>query len=88
MSWTKTTVDGKVMWESPGGERVRDRSDIPGMEYKGYQPQSPDIEPFCPPMVPLDIDLSTEWSFLRGLLWGTVLGVGCTAAFFLKLGPF
>ena len=30
MGWHKTTVDGRVMWESPDGQRVADRADIPG----------------------------------------------------------
>ncbi len=28
MGWHKTTVDGKVMWEAPDGQRVADLADI------------------------------------------------------------
>ncbi len=31
MGWSKIDVDGRVMWESPDGQRVADPADIPGM---------------------------------------------------------
>ena len=35
MGWHKTAVDGRVMWESPDGQRVADPADTPGTSREG-----------------------------------------------------
>ena len=36
MGWHKITVDGRVMWESPDGQRVADLADIERMGGKAF----------------------------------------------------
>lgn len=64
MGWNKTSVNGRVMWESPDGQRVADSADVP--EFRNEQSHSASLQP---------IFLSTFTTFAIGVLFGFVAGL-------------
>lgn len=62
MGWHKTDVDGRVMWESPEGERIADPANIPGNDSR----QSA--------ATPIELG-GVGTSFLIGLIVGAVIGL-------------
>ena len=64
MGWNKTSVNGRVMWESPDGQRVADPADIPDFQHSPSRTAS--LQP---------VFLSTFTTFAVGVFFGLVAGL-------------
>lgn len=69
MGWHKTDVEGRVMWESPDGQRVADPADIPEFRKHPRDTNAP-------------IVMSGVATLITGLVVGFVIGFIVAAMIF------